>query len=175
MDSTPVVPGETPTASVIVRCINDFVQELGQFLDKMNKNLSTASTVEEFFQREFEVEDRLHAIIARGEFLKALSVTSMEELKTLVERYKDSEDVQKAYKGLQEMDRKWDLFADELELEVAKVRPPYAQEFLDVGGQLTEEQKQLVFTEYPSKDEVVLNNLICGTPYTLFSLYRAMG
>ena len=175
MDSTPVVPGETPTAPVIVRCITDFVQESRQFLDKMNKNLSTASTVEEFFQREFEVEDRLHAVIARGEFFKALSVTSMEELKTLVERYKDSEDIQKAFEQLQEIDRKWDLFVDELELEVAKVRLPYAQEFLDVGGQLTEEQKQLVFTEYPSKDEVILNNLICGTPYTLFSLYRAIG
>ena len=175
MDSTTVESVETPTASVIVRCLDDFVQELGQFLDKMKKNLSTAITVEEFFQREFQVEDRLHAIIARGEFFKALSVTNMEELKTLIESYKDSEDVQKAYKGLQEMDKKWDLWVDELELEVAKVRLPYAQEFLDVGGQLTEEQKQLVFTEYPSKEEVVLNNLICSTPYTLFSLYRAIG
>ena len=175
MDSTTLVSGETPTASVIVRCLDDFVQESRKFLDKMNKNLSTATTVEEFFQREFQVEDKLHAIIARGEFFKALSVTSMEELKTLIDSYKDSEDIQKAFKELQEIDKKWDLWVDELELVVAKVRLPYAQEFLDVGGQLTEEQKQLVFTEYPSKEEVVLNNLICSTPYTLFSLYRAIG
>ena len=175
MDSTTLVSGETPTASVIVRCLDDFVQESRKFLDKMNKNLSTTTTVEEFFQREFQVEDRLHAIIARGEFFKALSVTSMEELKTLIDSYKDSEDIQKAFKVLQEIDKKWDLFVDKLELEVAKVRLPYAQEFLDVGGQLTEEQMQLVFTEYPSKEEVVLNNLICNTPYTLFSLYRAIG
>ena len=166
-----------PSDTTIAKRITSFVEEKGRVLDKVEECLSASSTLEEFHRKEFEAEYRIDLIRVRGEMYKALSVVSMDELKELIARYKESEAVQTAFEDLLDVDRKWDSFAVKLEARAAQEIPLYAEpgKFLDVGDQLSQEQKQLVLTQSPSEEKVVFNELISSTPYTLLTFYRAIG
>ena len=177
MESTLTSSNALPPASTVAKHLAGLARKTECVLETLKSKLSSAEDVYKFFQEEHKTKDRLGATKDRGDTFTALSVTSMKELEELVEKYKENDSVQRAFEELQEVDRKWDIFVEELEARLEAIHPHHARgyEYLNVGKHVSEQQKQMLLTNYSSQQKNTLGELISCSQYTLLSFFLMTG